>query len=217
MKKKSTLDQPDAQFLATANNINEECTQHSSEWGLEPTRLAQLNTLTIAANAAYAANSNPATRNHISTVNKNTAFDDLKEFLRPYINTLEGNLSVPDAALEIMGLRPRVRHAPQVLPPPKDKPGITTTSQHNEITVYASRAEHGHPTDSVTDSKYAGIKVRWRFVGETEYHYEVTTRLQYTIHFNQTDKTKLVEIAAAWINPRLEPGPWSDDITEVIV
>jgi hypothetical protein len=216
MHRKSTLDQPDAQFLATVNNINGECTQHSSEWNLDPTRLTQLNTLTLNASTAYAANSNPATRNHVTTVNKNVAFDDLKKFLGTYIDSLEGNLSVPDAALEIMGLRPRVHHASEHLPPPKDKPAITTTSQRNEITVYASRPEHGHPTDSVTDPKYGGIKVRWRFVGETEYHFEVTTRLQYTIHFNQEDRTKLVEIAAAWINPRLEAGPWSDDITEVV-
>lgn len=32
----------------------------------------------------------------------------------------------------------------------------------------------------------------------------------------QADETKRVILSAAWVNPRLQPGPWSNDVTEVI-
>jgi hypothetical protein len=30
------------------------------------------------------------------------------------------------------------------------------------------------------------------------------------------DRGKEVFLSAAWVNPRLEPGPWSDEITEIV-
>jgi hypothetical protein len=210
------FDQPDAEFLAHANTINDQCTQHLQKWQLDAERVTTLTTLTTAANMAYAANIDKATRNLTTSAHKNAAFGELKHFLPIFVDYLEGNLSVPDEALEIMGLRPRQHHASEPLPPPTEEPVLTTVRHHGQITAYVALQEHGQPTQSTKRKHYRGFKLRWRFKGETVYHTEISTRLHCTIFFDQEDAAKIVEISAAWINPRLQEGPWSDVITEVV-
>jgi hypothetical protein len=207
---------PDKDFIAYATTINEQCTEHSGEWNIDPMRLSTLNTLTANANTAYEANNDKAKRNLITSTNKKTSFSELKSYLSLFIDYLEGNLSVPDSALEIMGLRSRVHHAHEPKPRPDEAPVLRVVKQHDEMTAYVSRPEHGHPTQSVTQQSYAGFKLRWRFVGETTYHIEVSSRLHYTVHFEREDETKRVEMSAAWMNSRMEEGPWSEDIVEVV-
>jgi hypothetical protein len=88
--------------------------------------------------------------------------------------------------------------------------------QHDEITVYVARPEHDQPTQGVKPTKYHSFKLRWRYEGETADRFELSTRLHYTLRFDREDETKRVILSAAWINPRLEAGPWSEDISEVI-
>jgi hypothetical protein len=214
MYKKSFLQQPDKEFLARANTVNSQCTQHSTEWNIEPNRLNSLNTLTANANTAYEANNDAATRNHTTSTNKKVAFAELKEFLGVLINYLEGNLLVSDAALEIMGLRPRKHKASEPLSRPGEPPALTVVRQHGEMTAYVSRIDHRHPTDGVKVKPYHGFKLRWRFEGETWWRVEITTRLH--IRFDREEEGKRIEMSAAWINLRLEEGPWSDDITEIV-
>jgi hypothetical protein len=216
MSTESKLKLPDAQFIAYANTINDQCMTHLTEWKLDQTRLAELVTLTTNANGAYKANLDQATCNQITSTNKKTAFGELKHFLGVFIDYLEGNLSVPDSALEIMGLRPRTHPAYQPVGRPEEAPVLEIVKQHDEITVYVSRGELGHPTQSTTRPKYRGFKLRWRFVGETAYRIEISTRLHHTIHLDREDETKRIELSAAWVNPRLEEGPWSEDIVEVV-
>ncbi|MDR2042576.1 MAG: hypothetical protein LBP98_09735 [Tannerella sp.] len=216
MPTRSKLQLPDEQFMGYANTINEQCTAHASEWNLDATRVSELNTLTANANQAYRTNLDRATRNLVTSTNKRTAFDSLKEFLRPFIDYLEGNLSVPDSALAIMNLRPRKHHAHQPDGRPEETPNVTVIKQHDEMTVYVSRAEHGQPTQSVKLPKYHGFKLRMKFEGETEYRIVVSTRLHHTIRFDREDETKRVFLSAAWINGRLEEGPWSEDIVEIV-
>jgi hypothetical protein len=141
----------------------------------------------------------------------------LKNFLGTYINFLEGNLHVPDEALALMGLRPRVHHASQPLPVPGESPVLSVVRQHDELTVYVAQPEHDHPNTTVAPrKKYYGFNLRWKFEGDAEYRHVVSTRLHVTLYFEQADETRRVILSAAWVNPRLQPGPWSDDISEVI-
>jgi hypothetical protein len=213
---KSTLNKPDEQFLVMANNIYKQCSQHSTEWKIDMERLDKLNTLTTNANTAYAANSDKATRNLITSETKKAAFNELRHFLSLYIDYLEGNLSVPDEAIAFMGLRPRTRHVRQYNPIPTEYPTVRVVKQHDDMTVYVSRAEIGQPKQSLTHKGYHGFKLRWRFIDETVEHIEMSTRLQFTLRFNSADETRRVAIAAAWINTRLEAGPWSEDVIEII-
>jgi hypothetical protein len=216
MSRESKMKLPDSAFIAYANTINDQCTENSTKWDLDPLRLSTLNTLTVNANTTYGANSDKSKSNLITSTNKKHAFGELKNFLFLFVDYLEGNLSVPDEALAIMGLRPRVHHAHEPKPRPGEAPVLKVIKQHDEMTVYVSRAEFGHPTQSATKTEYAGFKLRWRFEGETVYRIEVSTRLHSTIHFDRADETKRVEMSAAWMNSRLEEGPWSEDIVEIV-
>jgi hypothetical protein len=82
--------------------------------------------------------------------------------------------------------------------------------------VYVTRSELGHPTQTTKRESYAGFKLRWRFEGETAYHTEISTRLYYTLLFEQADETKRIFLSAAWMNPRLEEGPWSEEFSEIV-
>jgi hypothetical protein len=214
--KHSTLEQPDAQFVAFAGVINEQSTTHSAEWQLDPMQVSELQMLVSNANTTYADNINPSTKNHLTAVAKKYAFGALKNFLGTYINFLEGNLHVPDAALEVMGLRPRVRHASQPIDRPTDQPVIHVKRQHDELTVYVSRAEDNHPTSTVGPFNFYGFKIRHRFEDETENKTVISTRLHHTLFFERADEGRRVIISAAFVNPRLQEGPWSDDISEII-
>jgi hypothetical protein len=216
MPTRSKLKLPDEQFISYANTIDEQCTANATPWNIDTTRLSTLNTLTVNANQAFKMNNDRATRNHTTSTNKKTAFGELKHFLSPFVDYLEGNLSVPDAALEIMNLRPRVHHAHLPIGRPTDVPAIKILQQHDEITVYVFRPELGQPTQSTTQPEYAGFKMRWRFEGETADRVEVSTRLHHTIFLEREDETKRIVLSAAFINPRLEEGPWSEDMVIVV-
>jgi hypothetical protein len=212
----STLRKPDGEFISLANTIYEQCTQHSTEWNIDAERLTTLNTLIDHASTAYTANADRANRNHITSTNKRQAFAELRNFLSPFVDYLEGNLSIPDEALIIMGLRSRRHHSRRPLPPPNEAPVINVVRRHGEITVYAVRAALGHPNEGLKTTNFFGFKIRWRFVDEAQYHIEISTRCKCTIRFDRKDETKRIIIAAAWINPRLEEGPWSEDIEDVL-
>ena len=179
-------------------------------------RLNKLTALIVNATTAYEANNDKATRNHVTLTHKNATLSELKQEIRTFVDYLLGNLAVPDEALEIMELRPRKRKARHPLPRPEEAPVVTVVGHHGEMTVYVSLAEHGHPTQSATRKYYHGFKLRWRFEDETVYRFVESTRLRYTLHFDRADETKRIVMSAAWINPRFEEGPWSEDIGEVV-
>ncbi|MDR2138509.1 MAG: hypothetical protein LBP50_03035 [Tannerella sp.] len=216
MSRENKLKLPDEQFLAYANTINSQCTQHAAEWEIDSARLSNLNTLTTRANQAYAANRDRETRNRITSANKKAAFGELKHFLSPFVDYLESNLSVPDTALAIMDLRSRVHHASLPIGRPDESPVVSVVHRHDEMTVYVALAEFGHPTQSITRHKYHGFKLRWKFEDESSYRFEFSTRLRFTLRFDRADEARRVILAAAWINPRLQEGPWSKDLTEIV-
>jgi hypothetical protein len=115
-----------------------------------------------------------------------------------------------------MGLRPRTHHAHQPLPPPQKAPVVTVKKLHDEIIVYVAQPEQDHPTGSLAPVEYHAFRLRWKFEGEAQYRFEVSTRLHHTLYFEQTDETKRVLLSAAWVNPRLQPGPFSEEISVVI-
>jgi hypothetical protein len=212
--KRSTLQRTDEQFLAIANNINEQSVAHASEWRLDPEQTAMLQTLTTNANVAYAANNNPASKNHITSVDKQFAFGELKRFLGTYINFLEGNIHVSDEALAVMQLRPRSHPARHPISLPTIQPVISVVRKHGELTVYVAQPQI-HPTSSIAPGNYHAFALQWKFEGETEYRTVISTRLHHTLFFDRKDETRRVILSAAFVNPRLQPGPWSDEITEV--
>jgi hypothetical protein len=213
--RQGTLRKPDKDFMALATTINEQCNQNASEWYIDPDKLKAFNGLLTNAQNAYNANNDKATKNAITSANKKAAFGELKHFLGSFIDYLEVNTYVPDQALAYMGLRSREHHAHQPLPRPQDEIVISVRKQHDEMTIYAAIPEKDHPTDGVGPAKYHGFMIRYREEGK-DYIMIASTRLHHTIFFERDDEGKRIFISAAWINPRLETGPWSDEISEII-
>jgi hypothetical protein len=216
MRQGSILKQADEVVLIYANTIREQCTKHATEWKIEQERLAQLTGLVNDTRVAYQASQNRTTRNHLTTVEKNKCFADLKRFLSLFTDYLIGNVAVPDAALEEMRLRPRVRAARHPLPVPVEAPLLSTRIQHGEITVYAIRSEHGQPSQGVQHRPYHGFKLRWRFDDEEAWRIELSTRLRHLLYFRREDEGRRIVLSIAWMNPRLQEGPWSPSVSQVV-
>jgi hypothetical protein len=140
----------------------------------------------------------------------------LRRFLGTFINYLEINDSVPDAAIKSMGLRPRHRTARQPLARPDEELLLSVKKLHDEITVYVQRPEHRHTTTTMAPARYHGFILRYRIEGEEQYQIALSTRLRHTILFDRANEGKRVFLSAAWVNPRLENGPWSKEISEII-
>jgi hypothetical protein len=123
---------------------------------------------------------------------------------------------VTDTQIAIMQLRPRHPEGRHPLPPPVDQPIISVRKQHGEITVYAARPEHDQPTSTVAPTHYDGFLLEYKFEGEAEYKNVVSTRLHKTLYFGSEYDGKRLFLKAAWVNSRIQHGPWSSEISEII-
>jgi hypothetical protein len=216
-KQRSTLNKPDGLFLSMANSIEEQCTEHKTAWHIETERLEKLRSLLAEANETYKANSDIALKNAVTAANKKFAFAELKHYLNNFINYLIANLDVPDEALSSMGLRTRRRPARLPLPRPTDSPILLLRQQHGEITVHVSRPLYDHPAASVVPTHhFHGFALQYRVDGDPHYQTVYSTRLRHTLRFAAEHMGKTVFLSAAWINPRLETGPWSSDYSAII-
>jgi hypothetical protein len=213
--KRSTLQRPDGQFIVIANLITEQSNTHQYEWQLDSEQVTRLQTLTASANNAYANNNNPTIKNHITAVAKQFAFDELKHFLGTYIDFLVGNVRVPDESLAVMQLRPRSHPARQPIPIPTIQPIMSVVRKHDELEIHVSQPQISSLA-SIAPKHYHSFALRWKFEDEDEYRTVTSTRLKYTLLFSQKDETRRIRLSVAFVNPRLQPGPWSDEISEVI-
>ncbi|MDR2756800.1 MAG: hypothetical protein LBC20_13945 [Planctomycetaceae bacterium] len=214
---KRYMPRKDVEFIAWAKTIYRDCETNAVIWGIDSEQLAQFADLVELADKAFQTNSNREQRNKASVYAKNAAYGNLKRFLQTFINILEGNLKIPDAAITSMGLRPRHRTAYQPIPVPTDTPVITViVGQHNEIAVYASTLQHGHPAEFLKNEKYAGFLLKYRFEDAPQWQFVISTRLHYTLLFNDSDKGKYLLLQGAWLNPRMQNGPWSEEVRELI-
>ncbi|MDR3350342.1 MAG: hypothetical protein LBN98_01675 [Prevotellaceae bacterium] len=206
---------PDAEFLSWAATINTSCHEHP-EWGIDISRVYNFDYLLSNAKSTYEANSNRATRNSTTAQYKNAAFGELKHFLGLFINTLEGDTNVPDAALAFMGLRPRTHKGYQPLDVPKETPGMKLERVHDELTVYVSQPAKDHQKETVAPIRYHGFALRYKKEDDPAYQTIISTRLHHTLFFSQEDEKKRIFLSAAWVNPRLQTGPWCEEVSVVM-
>jgi hypothetical protein len=209
--------QPDAQFLAQANTIGEQCEKNRENWLLDDDFMQSFTTYLKIANEAYKANSDIALKNSVTAALKKSAFSNLKHNMSTFITYLEINQNVPDMAIEFMGLRPRKRQNYQPLPRPTTIPEISTVKRNDEITIYVSQPEHDQPKSGLAPvDQYHGFMIRYRLEGDVSEQIVAVTRLHHTLFFEREDEGKHLTLSVAWINPRLEIGPWSKERTEII-
>jgi hypothetical protein len=209
----------DSELLAWAKNIEATCRQQMApaSWNIDTSLMDQLTARLSAANSAYAANADPAHKNHDTAAVKQAAFASLKRTLSVFINALEGNLKVPDDALNSMQLRPRHPGGHQPHPVPEETPVLTViTGQHHDVTVYVSTLQHGHPTEYLDTKNFYGFQLKYQFEGDSDWQQLVSTRKHKTLVFDESKEGKYLKLQAAWVNPRIEPGPWSEEVRELV-
>jgi hypothetical protein len=212
-----TLPRKDEEFMNWALSIKRYCAEHQTLWNLSPETLQEFDTLSNVAHTAYQENNSSDTSNRISSANKRAAFAELRKFLQFFVYILRANKSIDESDLEVMGIPSRKRHVRHPLPVPHEAPQmhVVTMSGH-EVKVSVRVPQHDHATKSLTRKAYHGFVVRFRKEGEDDWHEEYTTRLHTNLIFNSEDEGKRLILAAAWINPRLQHGPWSGDIHTVV-
>ncbi|MDR1480214.1 MAG: hypothetical protein LBJ00_14860 [Planctomycetaceae bacterium] len=207
----------DAEFISWSKTIYRDCTENAAVWNLDMTLLGQFGELLEDAEAKYQDNVDKELKNRATTKAKDGAFATLKRFLKAYVNLLEGNTEIPDESIVSMGLRPRHPHAHEPIPAPTEAPVLTAiVGQHHDITLYASTLQHGRPTKFLTDGKYAGFMLKYRIDGEAQWESLISTKLHYTLIFTDEDEGKHVFLKAAWVNPRMQNGPWSEEVKELV-
>jgi hypothetical protein len=211
------MPQKDSEFIAWASTIYKDCSQSSTPWQIDPNLLQQFKTLLDEAQTAFKNNSNRELKNKSTVSLKNAAFALLKRFLSSFISMLIGNLDIPDEAIRSMGLRPRRPHARQPLPAPNEAPMLTAiVGQHHDVTVYVSGLQHGHPTERLKNEKYAGFLLKYRLDDTEQWQFLVSTKLRHILIFENEDRGKHLFLQAAWVNPRMKNGPWSEEIKELV-
>jgi hypothetical protein len=207
----------DGDFIAWVRNLLEKCEINQVLWMLIVEDLTELGRLFNIADMAYRLNLNPEEASHRTATAKKVAIKELRDFCALYVPTLVANRHISEAELEAMGLPSRIHHFHEPIPVPPVAPGITAVvGQHHDIDVYAAIPEHGHPTQSVISKRYHGFLLRYRMESEETWHEQISTRLHVTLLFEDADEGKYIVLKAAWVNPRMEHGPWSDDIRVLI-
>jgi hypothetical protein len=184
-------------------------------WNLENGQVIRLGELIDRAVTAWETNSNPEIANRRTSVDKKHAFEDLKHFLSLFTSTFYMNSAITDADLEAMGLRPRRRPAARPTPEPDEAPEVSVVTGHHTVSVYVARTQHGVPVRSL-NTKYYGFILRYRIGSGNERHQQMSTRLHVTLSFESGDEGKRLYFSVAWLNARLQHGPWSDELSTLI-
>jgi hypothetical protein len=209
----------DGEFLTFASRIEQQSRANISpdKWNITPGLIDQLSTDLSKAQTTYNLNVNPNLRNHETAAYKQEAFLTLRRYLSTFINYLEGNTRVPDDALHALGLRPRHPSAHQPIPAPTEAPVLTLlTGQHHDIDIYLYDNQAGHPTEFLTNPNHHAVLLQYRFKGETDWQQKNLTKKSDTLIFNDDAEGKYLQVRAAWLNPRLQQGPWSDTDEKLI-
>ncbi|MDR1681441.1 MAG: hypothetical protein LBS12_06645 [Prevotellaceae bacterium] len=202
----------DGAFLPFAGNIRDKSKLNLQTWHLDTDQVTILDTDTTNAYTAYDANVNPETSNRRTATNKKRAFSDLRHYLRFFTDSFYVNEYISDSDIEAMGLRPRHPHAHEPLPVPGDAPIISDViSQHHTVIIYVANPLQGHPVQHLVSAGYYGFIIRYRKEDETEWMQDASTKLHYSLYFDADDATKHLHFMIAWINPRMQPGPWCDE------
>ncbi|MDR1291491.1 MAG: hypothetical protein LBK06_09850 [Planctomycetaceae bacterium] len=207
----------DSEFIAWVKSLFMTCSERATEWQLDPALLNQFAVLCDDACTKFDKNADKETKNHRTTLAKDAAFSRLKSFLSGYVNLLEGNENITDEEIDGMGLRPRHPGGHLPIPVPDEAPDLSVVvGQHHDVTIYVSTLQHGHPTHYLKDGKYAGFICQYKIEGEDAWHTVISTKLHHTFIFTEAEEGKHITIRVAWLNPTMQQGPWSEEVTELI-
>ena len=201
------------EFLEFAQNIINNVTSHP-EWNIDEDILNAISALSETAHRDYEANANPEMKNKHTSKHQKHSIQELRTQLSAFINLLLGTPEVPDENIAAMGLRRRRRTRHEPLPPPGEMPELKLLSDQGQtVKIFLSSLRHGHPAGHLTDNRrHYGFILRYRMEDDIDWTYITTTRKTRILTFPDTAEGKRLYAQAAWLSPRLEQGPWSNEV-----
>ncbi|MDR1146676.1 MAG: hypothetical protein LBK71_11155, partial [Verrucomicrobiales bacterium] len=208
------------ELIGYTRAIAERCRENQAptKWNIPGAQLARLEESVTKAQTAFDTNNDKATKNHQTAAALRGAVKELHDALVEFINGLLANDKVPDTALAEMNIRPRHPGKHEPLPPPTDAPVVTLTAPARQtLHLYLAEAQAGAPHTYLSTPGHHGAKLRWHFTDGEEVHYEDLSKKQHILSFGPEAVGRTVQVDACWLNPRLQPGPWSDPQTKLIV
>ena len=177
---------------------------------------------------AYNAWLNKPTRDKVKVEALKFAEAALLRFLRatvvPYM--IADTVNVSDDTLAALGIRPRSYSHHSPIPAPQISPAINVlTGQNHDAKVVVFEPLDGGAIKYLVSSKgIKGCRVDWRLattpesaeVAESIWESTYLTRMKHQFVFPSEMAGKRIEFRAAFTNPRLEIGPWSDVVSAII-
>jgi hypothetical protein len=85
-----------------------------------------------------------------------------------------------------------------------------------EIKAFVTVEQHGHPVSSLSELGYGGFVLLYLVEGETNWFKVFSTSLHTVVKFTEEQRGKRVTCFAAWVNPRLEEGPHSEEVIVIV-
>ncbi|MDR1190495.1 MAG: hypothetical protein LBK60_02375 [Verrucomicrobiales bacterium] len=207
-----------AELLGLSRGVEAECrkNQAADKWDINARLLLGLTAANDALAGAIADNADKATKSSATAAAQKTAFDALNRLYEEFVEYLHSNRKVPDAAFPLMGVRPRTHGSHEPLPVPEFAPAVELkTGQHGQIKAVAILPTDGQPTHKLAPRKYYAVLFEYRLRGDEAQQLSLT-RKSNIFRFPDGDTGKTFEIRAAWQNPRLQAGPWSDWVSALI-
>jgi hypothetical protein len=210
----ATIPTQDESFIYWAFCICTNCTTNQSAWKLSKDFIDTFTALVSRARATRAADADPLKSNHATKVARIQATLDLREYMSLVVHILVANDLVTDTDLGSMNIPPRTHHAYDPLPVPAGAPDLhVIAGLHLSVDLYASLPRLGQSTRYLKKHGTAGVLIRYRLDDSPDWTDCYTTRLRHTLRFDPSHVGRLLTITAAWINPRLQPGPGSPEHT----
>jgi hypothetical protein len=207
---------PDAKYLAFIENLLKICRDNLLLYKIPEADYTKAENLEEKARTAFEINAMPATKNKITVLEKNEAFKELKTYMSWFNKSLEANLNIPNIALIEMGLPSREHTHHGDHPRPKRMPVVTLSKEGLETTLFFAQQEHNHPTESIVDEFVHGARIEFRFDNDTVWQSETVTKKRYTFIFTEEDAGKQVHVRVAWVNTKLEAGPYCREFTFIV-
>jgi hypothetical protein len=206
----------DGEKVAWAGGIYTECVANASQWNLPEPKMAEFQSLNLAAKTAFDVNSDTSARSHKTVVAKDAAIEKLMKFLSPFVTGLEINEAVSDEDLAKMKLRPRHPHHSQPAPAPTSGPEISVDIEKNGIVhVYIQKEQRGEPTDTVDNKKVHGYMFYTQIAGGAVQKTPASrNRIEFT--YPLEDAGKELTVYATKMNSRDQEGPRGNVVSVII-
>ena len=211
-------------YLEYVGNILETVRPNMTAWEISTTRFKRVENPYLNTVKSYDKNAAKATRGDKSAIDLHDDMKKLRPIVAVFVIFLRGNTNIPDDMLAVMNIPPRLRTYHQAQPAPDDDAVFEVRRvAHLLYQILMQSLAAGHPRQTMTDRRrHYGYRFEYIIIDHaapipdietiTNWEFLEFTKLRNNITFPQAAEGKRLIGRAAWINNRLQPGPWSEPV-----